>query len=235
MGRYAAGQKAEHFKTMMLIKSILLGALAGASLAVTIQAQQGAAAGPAPAVSQAIPPVEARVPLSEPAVAFDTAGRAALAARLRSPALGVTPSAPLPNTRITVENRSAYFYNYVSGWITFYDAAGVRCGEGLFKLDALAAGETAETDTPDLRLTCTPTTWRAVAVNLLTRTSDTAKPLEPMPATTSPSSPPAPEAAAPPPRLRLDINGESHPIQLNNPVDLRIGNRTVRITLVREP
>ncbi|HEX8853358.1 MAG TPA: hypothetical protein VF754_07720, partial [Pyrinomonadaceae bacterium] len=112
---------------------------------------------------------EPRVPLAEAAPAFDAEGRTALAGLLRTQQLSGTPDAPERNTRFVVENRSAIFYTYVSGWATFYGADGVRCGEGLWKLEALAPGESAEVDTPGLRLTCAPTTWRIIATNLVTR------------------------------------------------------------------
>jgi hypothetical protein len=119
--------------------------------------------------------MEQRVALDGQAVALDSLGRAAIAGELLTRALGGTPDAPVKNVRFIAENRSASFYNYVSGSVTFYDERGVRCGEGQFTLSALAPGERAETDAPGLRLSCTPTTWRIVANNLLTRTSDTAK------------------------------------------------------------
>jgi hypothetical protein len=120
---------------------------------------------------------EQRVPLAEKAVAFDAMGRAALAGGLLTTTLGGSNDAPVRNVRLVIENRSAEFYTYISGWATFYDAAGVRCGAGLFKVDALASQESAETDTPGLRLTCAPATWRIVALNLLTRVGDTARPV----------------------------------------------------------
>ncbi|MBC7909585.1 MAG: hypothetical protein H7Y30_03735, partial [Pyrinomonadaceae bacterium] len=119
---------------------------------------------------------EQRVPLQEQPVAVDAEGRTALAGRLRTTDLKGALDSPVTNIRLVIENRSQFFYNYISGWATFYDGEGVRCGEGLFKLDALAVGEAAETDTPGLRLKCAPATWRIVATNLLTRAGDTAKP-----------------------------------------------------------
>src|SRR5947208_3547529 len=124
-------------------------------------------------------PSEPRVALAQVAVAYDVEGHEALNGRLRTQSLAGTPDAPVRDTRVVVENRSPIFYNYVSGWATFYGADGVRCGEGLWKLEALAPSEQVEVDTPGLRLTCTPSTWRIVATTLLTRTGDVAKPREP--------------------------------------------------------
>lgn len=172
---------------------------------------------------------ELRVAVSAQPVAFDAMGRPALAARLTTPTIQGTVDAPVRNARLVVENRGAFFYTYVSGWATFYDANGVRCGEGLFKVDALAPNEGVETDLPGARITCTPVSWRIVATNLLTRTSETAKPegqamtVQPSDTTTAPVVPP----------LVISIDGEEHPIQLNNPLVVRMGNR--RRTIVVRP
>ena len=145
---------------------------------------------------------ERRVGLEEQPVAFDAAGRAALSGQLLTRALSGTPDAPIKNARFIVENRSSFFYAYVSGSVTFYDERGVRCGEGLFTLSALAPNEQAETDAPGLRISCSPRSWRIVATNLLTRTSETAKPAEPT-AAQSDQLQPAPASA--PPLLPLEI------------------------------
>ncbi|HYP00902.1 MAG TPA: hypothetical protein VER76_11980 [Pyrinomonadaceae bacterium] len=185
---------------------------------------------------------EARVALTEAATAFDASGRVALSGRLRTTALAGTQDAPARNVLLTVENRSGFFYNYVSGSATFYDAGGVRCGEGMWKVGTLAVGETAEVDTPGLRLTCTPTTWRIVAVNLLTRSTDVAKPDQPAPATTDPAIAPAsPTPGTAPPatnapasamtRLEININGKTLPLQLGNPIEIVVGNERVQIVV----
>lgn len=190
-------------------------------------------------------PTERPVPLTQQAVALDAKGAPALAARLGTTSLNGTPDAPVQNVRLIVENRSPYFYNYVSGWVTFYDAQGVRCGEGSFKVDALASGESAETDTPGLRITCAPGSWRIAATTLLTRTSDTAKPNEPKPDETpnssqqaqpqaSTSQPTAPNRTTLPP-LRINIDGEDHPIQLNNPITIRVGAKQIKLILRMRP
>ena len=176
---------------------------------------------------------ETRVPLTEAATALDAEGRAAVAARLVTTNIAASADAPVRNVALVVENRSPYFYNYASGWATFYDARGVRCGEGLWKVEAFAPAESAEVDTPGLRLTCTPSAWRVVALNLLTRTADIAKPNQPAPppseATALSPSPSAPAAATQ--RLEININGRTLPLQLNNPVEIVVGQERVQIVV----
>jgi hypothetical protein len=185
---------------------------------------------------------EPRVALTEAATAYDVLGRVALGGRLRTTQLTASQDAPVRNVLIVVENRSQLFYNYVSGYATFYGADGVRCGEGLWKLEAFAPGEQAEVDTPGLRLTCTPTNWRLAALNLLTRTTDVAKPAEP--STTGTSGTPA--EGAPPaadtstatptmPRLEININGKTLPLQLDRPVDIQVGKERVLIVVRPAP
>lgn len=201
-------------KTKLIICIIFI-----ACAAISTQAQQN---------------VEQRVALTEQAAANDVEGRAALGARLRTTDLKGALDSPVTNIRLVLENRSQFFYNYVSGWATFYDAEGVRCGEGLFKLDALAVGEAAETDTPGLRLTCAPASWRVVATNLLTRTSDTAKPNQPEPATDATAT--ADGSAAVVPALEINIDGEIHPLQLGNPIEINTRRkRKVRIVVNTRP
>ena len=185
----------------------------------------------AAAAAVAQQPAETRAALNEPAVAFDTKGAPAIEGRLSTLVLNGSPDSPVTNVRIVVKNTSANFYNYVTGWATFYDSSAVRCGEGLFKLDALAQGESSEADTPGLRLTCSPATWRLVATNLLTRTVDVAKPNEPAP------PPPVERALERPAPINfvISIDGEEHPIQVNNPIVLKMGNRNRRIVLKSAP
>jgi hypothetical protein len=198
-------------------------------------------------------PSEPRVPLAQAAVAYDVEGHEALNGRLRTQSLSGTPDAPVRNTRLVVENRSALFYNYVAGWATFYGDDGVRCGEGLWKLEALAPGEQVEVDTPGLRLTCTPSTWRVVATTLLTRTGDVAKP--PAPATAATGETAATNAAsaatasnatgatnatvatnaAGVPPLEININGKTIPVQLGNPLEIQVGKERVRIVVQQAP
>jgi hypothetical protein len=189
--------------------------------AVYVRAQQQAGTG-------APPETELRVALNAQPVAFDALGRPALAARLVTTALQGTVDAPIKNARLVVENRGAFFYTYVSGWATFYDGNGVRCGEGLFKVDALATTEAVETDMPGARITCTPVSWRIVATNLLTRTSETAKPTD---QTMTVKASDATSSMTVPP-LVISIDGEEHPVQLNNPLIVKMGNRR-RTIIVR--
>jgi hypothetical protein len=212
--------------------------------ATYVCAQQGQTA----ASTSDVRPSEPHVPLAQAAVAYDVAGNEALGGRLRTQALAGTTEAPVRNTRLVVENRSPVFYNYVAGWATFYGEDGVRCGEGLWKLEAFAPREQVEVDTPGLRLTCTPATWRIVATTLLTRTGDVAKPREqtpPPPAepgtpgaagTTEsnvPAATPGTPAAVPP--LEINVNGKTIPLQLGNPLEVVVGKERVRIVVQQAP
>ena len=115
--------------------------------------------------------LEQRMPLTEAAVAFDADGAPALEATLRTTALNGAPDAPITNIRMIVRNRSRIAYAFVSGSVTFYDAAGIRCGEGVFKADVLAADESFEADSPGLRIRCEAVSWQIVATSLLPRRS----------------------------------------------------------------
>jgi hypothetical protein len=187
-----------------------------------------------PAATAADAANEPRVALTEAATAYDAAGRAALVGRLRTTQLAGAQDAPLRNVLVVLENRSPFFYNYASGYVTFYGADGVRCGEGLWKLEAFAPGEQAEVDMPGLRLTCTPANWRLAALNLLTRPPDA----------TRPTAAPAAEAAQPaegatasaaPPRLEININGKTLPLQLDHPLDIVVGKERVVIVVRPAP
>lgn len=125
---------------------------------------------------------EKRVSLNEVAVAHDDEDTAALQATLRTTALTGSPESPVTNVRLIVKNTSGISYAFVSGVVTFYDAAGIRCGEGIFKADAVAVEEAFETDAPGIRIRCEATTWRIVATHLLPRTSPTppAPPVDPV-------------------------------------------------------
>ena len=158
---------------------------------------------------------EKHVPLSEAAVAHDGTGAAALEATLRTTTLNGSPDAPITNVRVVVKNVSAIPYAFVSGLVTFYDAAGVRCGEGVFKADAVSTNESVETDTPGLRIRCEPSSWRVVATNLLPRIV----PTQLVATLTRTNS-----------NLEIVFDGESHPIQLDKPLVLTLGER--RRTLV---
>jgi hypothetical protein len=162
---------------------------------------------------------EKRVPLGEAAVALDATDVAALEATLTTRSLNGAPDTPVTNIRMVVRNSSQVSFAFVSGIVTFYDGAGVRCGEGVFKADALAVNESFETDTPGIRIRCNPVSWRIVATNLLPRVVPSSLPTPPAPRTTS--------------RLTISIDGEVHPIQLDKPMTLTLGERQ-RTIIVRE-
>lgn len=163
-------------------------------------------------------PVEKRVPLGEAAVALDATGATALEATLKTTSLSGAADAPVTNVRLVVKNSSPTPYAFVSGVVTFYDAAGVRCGEGVFKADAVAANESFETDVPGLRIRCEAASWRMVATDLLPRIPPNAVPAPLMRSTGN---------------LVIVIDGESHPIQLDKPLVLTLGERR-RTVVVRE-
>lgn len=168
-----------------------------------------------------------RVALTQPAVALDAAGRQALAGRLLTTAMSGTPDAPLRNARFVIENRSPFFFTFVSGVATFYDAEGVRCGEGMFRVGVLAPNEEAETDAPGLRLTCAASAWRIVATNLVTRAPEATLPA----ATATPQVEPAAGNRTPLPALSIEINGTTLPIQPGNPIEVNINGQPVRIVV----
>ena len=160
---------------------------------------------------------ERRVPLNEAAIAMDANGAPALEATLRTTTLNGAPETPVMNVRIIIKNRSGIAYAFVSGAITFYDSAGVRCGEGVFKADALAADESFETDSPGVRIRCEAATWRVVATNLLPRV---------------PPNQPITTLARAPMNFVISIDGEEHPIQLDKPLAVVLGERR-RTIIVR--
>lgn len=153
---------------------------------------------------------ERRVALTEVAVALDASGATALEATLRTTALNGAPDTPVTNVRLVVRNRSAISYAFVSGAVTFYDAAGVRCGEGVFKADVLAVDESFETDIPGLRIRCDAASWRIIATHLLPRMAPN------QPSTTLTRAPA---------NLLISIDGEEHPIQLDKPLTVVLGER----------
>jgi hypothetical protein len=166
-------------------------------------------------------PGERRVALTDNAVALDGTGTPALEATLKTTALNGAQDSPVNNIRFVVKNSSSVSYVFVSGLVTFYDGAGVRCGEGLFKADALSVGEAFETDAPGIRIRCSPATWRIVANNLLPRVS---------PMAVSASSAAASRSSL---NLVISVDGEEHPIQLDKPMVLQLGN-VQRTIVVRE-
>ena len=231
-------------RTKLFTTASLLAVVAACGCAASAQTAQAAQQQTAETTSD-VRPSEPHVPLAQAAVAYDVAGNEALGGRLRTQALAGTPAAPTRNTRLVVENRSPVFFNYVAGWATFYGEDGVRCGEGLWKLEAFAPREQVEVDTPGLRLTCTPTTWRIVATTLLTRTGDVAKPREqtaPPPAETGtpssatpPAEPAATDSTTAVPPLEINVNGKTIPLQLGNPLEIVVGKERVRIVVQQAP
>ena len=160
---------------------------------------------------------EQRVSLTQPAVAFDGTGAPALEATLRTTTVNGAPETPVTNIRMIVKNRSTLPYAFVSGTVTFYDAAGVRCGEGVFKADSLAVDESFETDSPGLRVRCEAATWRVIAHNLVPRI---------------PPNAPIAGLTRAPSNFVISIDGEEHPIQLDKPLTLTLGERR-RTIIVR--
>jgi hypothetical protein len=165
---------------------------------------------------------ERRVSLSESAVAFDGHGSPALEAALRTTALNGAEDSPVTNISLVVRNVSGTPYSLVTGLVTFYDASGVRCGDGMFKAGSLSADEAFETDTPGIRIRCAPATWRVVANNLLPRVAPLVVPVR---TATAPSLM----------NLVISLNGEEHPIQLDKPMVLKIGDQERTIVLRQAP
>ena len=156
--------------------------------------------------------------------AHDAAGSSALEATLRTTSVNGAPDTPVTNIRLIVKNVSPYFYDYVSGVVTFYDNSGVRCAEGMFKADVLAVGESIETDTPGIRITCAPSSWRIVATNLVPRSAGpTAPPTEVTPSSTTSMN------------LLIDVDGQEHPIQLGKPMVVNLGGARRTIIVRRSP
>jgi len=163
---------------------------------------------------------EQRVPLSEAAVALDAQGRPALEGTLRTTALQGAPDMPVTNIRLVIKNVSSLPFSYISGLVTFYDGSGVRCGEGLVKGDVLAINEALETDTPGIRIRCAPANWRLVATNLLPRIVPGLAFID---------------ATGGPENLIISVDGEEHPIQLDKPMILNLGERQRTIIVRRTP
>ena len=164
---------------------------------------------------------ESRVALIEKAVALDAAGAPVLEATLKTTALNGSEDSPVTNISMVVRNSSGVPYVFVSGLVTFYDGSGVRCGEGVFKSEALSVDESFETDTPGIRIRCAPSTWRIVANNLIPRVA--------------PIAPGSPSANLNRSGLNLviSVDGEEHPIQLQKPMVLKLGD-VQRTILLRE-
>ena len=170
--------------------------------------------------------VQQAVPLSQTAVAVDGSGGPSLEATLKTTTLNGAADSPVTNIKLVVRNTSNVSYAYLSGLVTFYDGAGVRCGEGLFKADAVAAGEAFETDTPGIRIRCAPATWRIMATNLIPRVSPSGSP------SADETSPGATSNRAGM-NLVISVDGEEHPIQLEKPMVISVAgsNRTILVRL----
>ena len=166
---------------------------------------------------------EKRVALFENAVALDGSGAPALEATLKTAALNGSEDSPVTNIRLVVRNSSNASYVFVSGLVTFYDSSGVRCGEGVFKADALSVGEAFETDAPGIRIRCAPSTWRIVANNLL-----------PSVAASGAGSPSA-SVSRTSLNLVISVDGEEHPIQLDKPMVVKLGDAQRTIVLREAP
>jgi hypothetical protein len=164
---------------------------------------------------------EKRVSLTERAIALDGSGAPALEAALKTTALNGAEDSPVTNIRMVVRNSGTVAYAFVSGLVTFYDGSGVRCGEGLFKADALSVDESFETDTPGIRIRCSPSTWRIVANNLLPRV--------PMNVMNSAGA----NLGRTNLNLVISVDGEEHPIQLDKPMVVKLGD-TQRTIVLRE-
>lgn len=163
---------------------------------------------------------EQAVALTQAAVALDGRGTPALEGTLRTTAVQGAPDTPVTNVRIVIRNVGPLPYSYVSGLVTFYDDSSVRCGEGIFKADEVLANESVETDTPGIRIRCAPTSWRIVATNLLPRLSPGLAGVE---------------TAARPSNLIISVDGEEHPIQLDRPMVLNLGERQRTIIVRQSP
>jgi len=147
---------------------------------------------------------------------------------LKTTALNGAADSPVTNIRLVVKNSSVVPYAFVSGLVTFYDGAGVRCGEGIFKADALSVNESFETDTPGIRIRCAPATWRIVATNLLPRVApNSAASIS----ATSIASPEKREGL----KLIISVDGEEHPIQLERPMVLTLGAERRTIVVRQAP
>ncbi|MEP6569700.1 MAG: hypothetical protein ABJC10_08005 [Acidobacteriota bacterium] len=165
---------------------------------------------------------EKRVALTEKAVALDGSGAPALEGNLKTTALNGSEDSPVTNISLVVKNSSGVPYLYVSGLVTFYDSAGVRCGEGVFKADSLSVDEAFETDTPGIRIRCTPSSWRIVTNNLIPKVAPLV--IVPPSASTSRNL-----------NLVISVDGEEHPIQLQKPMVVKLGDAQRTIVLREAP
>jgi hypothetical protein len=89
----------------------------------------------------------------------------------------------------------------------------------MFKAGELAPDESFETDSPGLRIRCEAASWRVVATNLLLR---------------MPPNAPIGVLTRAPANLVISIDGETHPIQLDKPLTLTLGEKR-RTIIVSAP
>ena len=191
----------------MRIKSIAISGVVFFLGALSVSAQQTSSTSS-----------EQSVPLTQTAVALDGRGTPALEGTLRTTSLNGAPDTPVTNIRVVLKNVGPSPFSYVSGLVTFYDGSGVRCGEGIFKADEVLANESVETDAPGIRIRCAPANWRIVATNLLPRLSPGLVGLDTASRTAN---------------LIISVDGEEHPIQLDRPMVLTLGERQ-RTIIVRQ-
>ena len=170
--------------------------------------------------------VQQGIALSQTAVAVDGSGAPSLEATLKTTTLNGAADSPVTNIKMVVRNTSNVSYAYLTGLVTFYDGAGVRCGEGLFKADAVAAGEAFETDTPGIRIRCSPATWRIIATSLVPRLSPSGSP-------SADETSPGVAVNRSSMNLVISVDGEEHPIQLEKPMVITLAgsNRTILVRL----
>src|SRR4029077_1108714 len=166
---------------------------------------------------------ERRVALNEKGVALDASGASVLEGTLKTTALNGSEDSPVTNISLVVRNSSVIPYVFVSGLVTFYDGSGVRCGEGVFKAEALSVDEAFETDTPGIRIRCAPSTWRIVANNLIPKVAAL------VPGSTSAS---INRSGL---NLVISVDGEEHPIQLQKPMVVKLGDAQRTIVLREAP
>jgi hypothetical protein len=87
--------------------------------------------------------------------------------------------------------------------------------------------EAFETDTPGIRIHCAPATWRIVATNLLPRVP----PIVVVPSGASAATPGSRSNL----NLIISVDGEEHPIQLDKPMILTLGDAQRTIVLREAP
>lgn len=172
---------------------------------------------------------DGRVALTETALARVANGETLLAATLRATPAAGSREAPVADVRFVIENRGASPLSYLSGRVSFYDATGVRCGEGLFTANSLTAGERAEVDAPGLRLTCAPLAWRIAPVALVANGVVVGNPSAN--AASDVTSNARFSNAATESNMSIEINNMTLPVQLGNPIEVVIGGERVRIVV----